>query len=141
MPVVAVYFPSMRALALIAAVTAAGCAEDVADPISGEVDFGDPKSVLGSVFYAARSGDTEHLGSLCDPRGEGNHAVERICAVTPRSSDYEPFRSLFRRGRLNGEPRISGDTAVIKFLYGPGGNDREVMTLVRRGGRWYLQSF
>lgn len=131
----------MRALALIAAILCAGCAEDIADPISGDVDFANPKSVLGSVFYAARTGEIGHLASLCDPRGTANHAVQRICALEAQSSDLGSFRANFARARLNGEPRISGDTAVIKFLYGPKGTDRETMTLVRRDGRWYLQSF
>ena len=128
-------------LAVIAALLALGCAEDVADPIRGDIDRADPKSVLGHVFWAARTGETAQLASLCDPAGEGNDAVARVCAVAPGSSDYAAFREMFSRGRLNGEPRISGETAVIKFLYGPKGTDREAMTLVRRGERWYLQSF
>jgi hypothetical protein len=130
----------MRTAALIAAMTcAAACAKDIADPVSAEVDWSRPKSVLGHVFWAARTGETDKLASLCD-RG-ANHAARRICAVTPASTDYPSFRKNFGRARLNGEPRIAGDTALIKFLYGPDVTARETMTLVRRDGRWLLQSF
>jgi len=127
----------MRALVLIAALAA--CAEDVADPIKPDVDYSDPKSVLGSVFWAARSGDTTQLAGLCD--AGANQAAARVCAVTALGADFEAFRKNFARGRLNGEPRVTGDRALLKFLYGPKGTDRETMTLVRRDGRWYLQSF
>jgi hypothetical protein len=130
---------SFVSLAAAAAIAALACAEDIADPISAGVDFSDPKSVLGHVFWAARSGDTGRLGELCDV--SANRAARRICAVTAASPDVGSFRKNFGRARLNGEPRISGDTAIIKFLYGPEGAARETMTLVRRDGRWLLRSF
>lgn len=131
---------SVLLAAMIAVIATTGaCAEDVKDPISGEVDFSNPKSVLGHVFWAARTGETGKLASLCAPAAHA--AARRVCAVTKKSDDYASFRKNFARGTLNGEPRIAGDTAVIKFLYGPRGADRETMTLVRRDGRWLLQSF
>lgn len=129
------------ALLLAALAAAAGCAKEVSDPIGAEVDYSSPKSVLGAVFYAAKSGDTRNLSGLCDPAGEANGPVRRICAVTRDSADWASFRANFARGTLNGEPRMSGDHAELKFLYGPEGGDPELMNLVRRDGRWYLESF
>lgn len=130
----------MRTAALVAAALSIGaCAEHVEDPIAGEVDFASPKSVLGHVFWAARNADPSKLATLCAP--DANDAARRVCAVTRDGDDFASFRANFARGHLNGEPRIAEDTAVIKFLYGPEGADRETMTLVRRDGRWLLRSF
>jgi hypothetical protein len=131
-------FALLAAAAIGAAL--AGCAKEIEDPRSAEVDCGDPKSVTASIFYAADTGRADHLGELCDPAGAGA-SVRRICAVRPRSPDWESFRRSFARGRLNGEPRISGDRARLDFVFGPGGDDSETMELVRRGGCWYLSSF
>jgi hypothetical protein len=137
--------PVSKATAVLVVVAAAavlaGCAKTIDDPVSGEVDFTSPKSVLGSVFHAARTGETDHLAGLCDPAGEASAPARRICAVTADSKDFASFRANFARARLDGEPRIAGDQASIKFLYGPRGSDPEVMKLVRREGRWYLLSF
>lgn len=129
----------LRILAVLALFV--GCAKEIEDPISDQVDFSDPKSVLGSVFYAARSGETGHLSGLCAPAGEASRSVRRICAVTAGSPDFASFRANFAEARLNGEPRIAGDRAELKFLYGPGGAEPELMTLVKRDGRWLLKRF
>jgi len=117
------------------------CAKEVNDGGSSNVDFSDPKSVLAAVFYAARSGDADHLSTLCDPHGDGNEHTERICSVRRGGPDWDSFRTNFASGRLNGEPRMTGDTAVVRFIYGPQGKLTENMKLVRRGDRWFLHSF
>ena len=120
---------------------AAACAKEVQDPRSGHVDFADPKSVTASIFYAADTGETAHLETLCDPRGQNDDDTARICAMTPAAPDWDDFRAEFARARLNGEPRVSGDRAALHFLFGPDGTQSETMELVRRDGRWYLSSF
>ncbi len=133
-----------RLAAVLAAVLAAAlmaCAEEVMDPRSDQVDFRDPKSVIGSVFYAAETGRTAHLAGLCNPAGTGDDDTRRICAMHPGAPDWESFRRNFARGHLNGEPRVHDDRAVLEFLFGPEGRDGETMELVRRDGRWYLSSF
>ncbi len=120
---------------------AASCAKEIQDPRSADVDFGDPKSVLASVFFAAEHGSAAHLAGLCDPSGAANPAARRVCAARPGAPDWESFRRAFARGRLNGEPRVHGDHATLDFIFGPEGDESETMELVRRGGRWYLSAF
>ena len=120
---------------------AAACAKEIQDPRSGQVDFADPKSVTASIFYAAESGETAHLGSLCDPRGENDADTARICAMAPAAPDWADFQAEFAKAHLNGEPRVSGDRAALHFVFGPDANRSETMELVRRDGRWYLFSF
>jgi len=127
--------------AVLAAALLAACAEEVMDPRSAQVDFRDPKSVTGSIFYAAESGHTAHLAGLCDPAGASDDDTRRICAMHPGAPDWASFRRNFARGRLNGEPRVHGDHAALEFLFGPDGRDGETMELVRRDGRWYLSTF
>jgi hypothetical protein len=126
---------------MVALAVATACAKEIQDPRSGQVDFADPKSVTASIFYAAESGETAHLRSLCDPRGENDADTARICAMTPASPDWADFRAEFARAHLNGEPRVSGDRAALHFVFGPDATRSETMELVRRDGRWYLSSF
>jgi hypothetical protein len=128
-------------VAVLAACLAVGCAKEIHDPRSAEVDFLDPKSVVGSVFYAAEHGVAGHLAGLCDPSGAANAEARRICAMHPGAPEWDSFRRTFARGKLSGEPRVHGDTARIDFLFGSGGDESETMELVRRGGRWYLSAF
>jgi len=125
----------------LGALALASCAKEIQDPRSGDVDFRDPKSVTASIFYAAETGDAAHLAGLCDPTGAGDADTRRVCAVRPGSADWESFRRTFARARLNGEPRVSGDHAVLDFVFGPDGTRTDTMELVRRDGRWYLSAF
>ncbi len=118
-----------------------GCAKEIPDPGGETIDFESPKSVVSHVFWAARTGRASGLASLCDPQGGGNAAVQRVCTVSADSPDWQSFRDNFAKGKLNGEPRVAGDNAVLKFLYGPNGSNPETMKLARRNGRWYLESF
>ena len=135
----------LAAVAALAAAGAlgcvAGCAKEIQDPRSDQVDARDPKSVTASIFHAAETGRTGHLAGLCDPRGENDEDTARICAMTPEAPDWESFRRAFAAGRLNGEPRISGDRAALHFVFGEDGRDSETMELVQRDGRWYLLAF
>lgn len=120
---------------------AAGCAKEIDDGGSSEVDFERPKSVVASIFYAARSGDAAHLASLCDPAGEANDSAARVCAVRPGGDRWSSFARHFARGRLIGEPRVAGERALVNIAYGPDGTAQETVELVRRDGRWYLLGF
>jgi hypothetical protein len=131
---------SIQALAVIAALVA-GCAKEVEDPRSDRIDFGDPKSVVAQIFYAAESGRAEHLKELCDPRGDNDEDTARICRLTPDSPDWPDFRAQFAHAHLNGEPRVAGDRAALHFVFGPRATESETMELVRRDGRWYLFEF
>ena len=130
-----------RAALLFALISASACVDEVKDPRSGQVDFSDPKSVVGSIFYAAETGQAEHLRGLCDPDGAGDDDTRRICAMQPGAADWDSFRHNFARARLNGEPRVSGNRARLDFVFGAGATRSETMELVRRGQRWYLASF
>jgi hypothetical protein len=129
----------MFALALVLALGA--CDKKVDDRGSSTVDFSDSKRVVSSVFYAAKSGQSKHLASLCDPAGESNAHAKRICSQVVGSEDWSLFVEQFSKGRLIGEARINGDRALVNFVFGKTGTKRETMELVRREGRWYLLAF
>jgi hypothetical protein len=128
----------IRLLAALALATSS-CAKEVVDPIGPAIEFADPKSVLGGVFYAARTGDVSPLAALCDARSEAS--VRRLCDLTPDAPAFASFRAAFARARLNGEPRIHDDHAMLDFVFGAEATDRETMELARRDGRWHLLRF
>jgi hypothetical protein len=117
------------------------CAKEVRDPIGREVDVADPKSVVGAIFYAARTGDATPLPGLCAPDGESDESVRRICSLTPGDPAWPSFRVAFARARLNGEPRVHEDHAWLDFVFGERATDLETMELARRADRWYLLRF
>ncbi len=125
----------------LALLFAAGCAKEIQDPQSDQVDFSDPKSVTAQIFHAAATGRPDNLRALCDPRGENDDDTARICALTVGAPDWADFRAQFARAHLNGEPRVHGDRAAIHFVFGPDATRSETMELVQRDGRWYLSAF
>jgi hypothetical protein len=132
---------SLRLGALCLVLALGGCDKKVDDRGSSTVDFTDSKRVLSSVFYAAQSGHSEHLATLCDPEGEANSHALRICSQVEGSDEWKAFVEQFSKGRLIGEARIAGDRALVNFVFGKSGTQRETMELVRRDGRWYLLAF
>ena len=132
--------PSALAVAFIT-VALLACAKEIPEPGGEVIDYQSPKNLVSHIFWAARTGNTGKLATLCLPDEAGNEAVRRVCGVVRGHGEWSSFQSNFAKGKLNGEPRVSGDTAVLKFLFGPDGAMPETMKLVRRDGRWYLESF
>ena len=126
---------------LLTAIVAFGCSKTIDDRGAEIVDFTNPKRVLASVFFAAKHDKADHLATLCDPEGSANKHALRICRQTWQGEDWRSFQRQFAQGRLIGEARISGDRALINFVFGPQGTDPETMELVRRDGNWFLKAF
>ena len=105
------------------------------------LDQADPIAVLQAVFDAARTGDLSHLPSLCDPNGENDGDTRDICTLTTDSDKLEEFKQWFSSARIEGEAQIKGDSAAIAFVFGPNGDRKEEMNLIKRADKWYLSSF
>lgn len=132
-------------LALVSALALAsglgGCDKKVDDRGSAEVDFSSAKRVVSSVFHAAKTGESQHLATLCDPEGEANRHALRVCSQVAGGEDWAEFAAQFSHAKLIGEARITEDRAQVNFVFGKSGTERETMELVRREGRWYLLAF
>ncbi len=128
-------------LASLGVSLALSCSKKIDDRGAAEVDFGNPKRVVSSIFFAAKERKSDHLASLCDPEGEANEFARRVCAQTVDGSDWPEFVSQFGKGKLIGEARVSGDWAQVNFVFGPSGTSPETMELIRRGDKWYLLAF
>ncbi len=131
----------MKRWCFLVALLALGCSKTIDDRGAEIVDFRNPKRVLASVFFAAKYAKADHLGTLCDPNGDANKHALRICGQTANGNDWPAFVKQFSQGRLIGEARVSGDRALINFVFGPKGIDPETMELVRRDGNWFLLAF
>ncbi len=132
---------AQRFLLAAALLVLVGCSKTIDDGGSDHVDFSNPKRVVSSIFFAARTGRASHLASLCDPEGSANQYAKRICHLQVGDADWASFVENFAEGTLTGEPRITGDRAMINFAFGKSGNESETMELVRRDGRWFLVAF
>jgi hypothetical protein len=104
-------------------------------------DQSEPASVVAELFTAARMNDFTSLAHLCAPAEEADGDVQGICGLAADPSGGPEFVQYFAAGSLAGEPTITGDTAAVPFMFGPDGSRSETMNLVRRGEKWFLQSF
>lgn len=101
----------------------------------------DPVKVVEAVFEAARTGDLSVLPGLCDPAGKNDGDTKAICLISTLSKEEQgEFIKYFEKGKVIGEPEISGDNAKVKIVFGPRGNKNEEFNLVRIDGKWYLSS-
>ena len=106
------------------------------------LDQSDPSQVVSTIFEVARGTvPPTVLAQLCDPGGENDLDTRRIC---DNARGFEPegeFAMFFRRGKVNGPAVINGDVATVPFLFGPDGDEAELMDLVKKDGKWYLSAF
>ena len=80
------------------------------------------------------------MKNLCDPKNENDGDTRDICQLKDEKIQKE-FVKYFKNGKLNGETQIDGDKAIVPFLFGPNGDKKEEMKLVKRDGKWYLYDF
>ena len=96
-----------------------------------------PEGVVNTIFDAAKNKDYSKLSTLCAPDADGDS--KHICDM--KEEDKESFVSYFSKGKVNGSAAITGDAAAVPILFGPDGTKEETMNLVKKDGKWYLQSF
>lgn len=96
-----------------------------------------PEGVVNIIFDAAKSKDYSKLSTLCAPDADGDS--KRICELSDAMK--EDFVNYFSKGKTNGSSTIDGDKAAVPILFGPDGTKEETMNLVKKDGKWYLQSF
>jgi len=129
--------------------------------ITFDLNHKDPVSVVGAIFYAAKTGDLAILNCLCDPLRENDGDTKGICELSKLASEetrdvereeaqdiFAEFSNYFRGGKITGEVQIKLEEgqskAEVPFWFNhPGGESRsnETMVLVKRYGNWYLLSF
>ena len=106
----------------------------------GAIDQTKPEEVVKAIFKSAKSGDFEMMKNLCDPMGENDGDTRDICQLKDEKIQQE-FVKYFKNGKLNGSAQIKDDRAIVPFLFGPNGDKKEEMKLIKRDGKWYLYSF
>tara|TARA_R110001592_G_scaffold171859_1_gene410298 strand:- start:1904 stop:2641 length:738 start_codon:yes stop_codon:yes gene_type:complete len=101
-----------------------------------------PVNLMIYIFESAKKGDFSNFRHLCDPYGEYDRGINRICniEILPEKMKQE-FKISFENGRIIGEAKIEGDIAKVEFAYGRSTNKLEEMALIKRNGLWYLAGF
>ncbi len=101
-----------------------------------------PKWVAEQVFNAARTGEVAILGTLCDPVGELDFNMQRLCRVPEFDKvKKEDFMNYFKTGSVLGDPLIVGNLASVKVKFGQDGTREETFEMIKRDGKWYLSRF
>jgi hypothetical protein len=102
----------------------------------------DPVKLMKYIFESAKKGDFSNFRYLCDPYGENDRDVNRICNIELLSEKHlQEFKSSFENGRIIGEAKIEGDRAKVEFAYGTSSNKLEEMGFIKRNELWYLAGF
>ncbi|MBE7630479.1 hypothetical protein [Tenacibaculum piscium] len=100
-----------------------------------------PKNVMEYIFESAKKENFEDFRNLCDPYGENDRDVNQICfAEMLRNKEKQQLIDMFKNGRIIGDIKINGNSAVIEFAYGLNSNKLQKMGLVKRNDLWYLSS-
>tara|TARA_B110000902_G_C14287827_1_gene579617 strand:+ start:171 stop:623 length:453 start_codon:yes stop_codon:yes gene_type:complete len=127
------------------------------------VNYESPTSVVNAIFYAAKTGEFEVLGTLCDPVGKGDGDVKNLCKLGYGLNEVqkkelaeqgkteeemkEEVKKVFGNGEIIGSTRFEtneyGNFAGVDFYFYPDGLEKrkETMNLIQRGNNWYLSSF
>ncbi len=99
----------------------------------------DPVTVAEAVFEAARSGDCKNLAILIDT--DADNDCKRIGLAATDEEIRKSFIEYFAKGKVNGKPIVTDDKASVNIFFGREGTDEETFEMVKKEGKWYLQSF
>jgi hypothetical protein len=99
----------------------------------------DPGALAEAIFEAAKTGNYEGLAALID--ADADNDSKMIAQVAGDPTLQEEFKKYFSGAKLAGEPMISGEKASVSILFGPNGEKEETFEMVKREGKWFLQSF
>jgi len=100
-----------------------------------------PTTPIETLIAAARDDNPSALSAICAPGGAADGDARRVCAVRREDvGTWAMVREWFGAAKIVGLSEIRGEEVVIEVEMGP---DRRVipMTVVSRGGRWYLLRF
>jgi len=115
------------------------CKGKAKDSKAAKAAQADPRSVAEAIFDAAKSGNYGGLAELIDADADSDSKM--IAKVATDKSVQEEFKKYFSKGKVTGEPTVSGETASVNILIGPDGTKEETFQMVLKNGKWYLQSF
>lgn len=126
----------MRTLIIILAMVTfitTGCSSTSKDPQT------DPKALAEAIFEAAKSGNYTLLPSFVSADADGDSKM--IAQAATDEKIQKEFQKYFEKGKVSADPVINGETASVKILFGPDGAKEETFEMVKKDGKWYLQSF
>ena len=102
----------------------------------------EPKKILEYIFDSCKRGDFSDFRNLCDPYGENDSDINRICfAELLTKKQQKEFQNTFKNGRIIGETKFYGKSAVVEFAIGINADKLKKMTFIQRNELWYLSNF
>ena len=96
---------------------------------------------MNYIFESAKKGDFSNFRYLCDPYGENDRSIDKICSIELLSTiKKEQFANALKNGRIIGESKVTKDKVEIEFAAGPNSDKLEKIKLIKRNNLWYLYS-
>lgn len=116
--------------------------DNAATKQSNHTQESSPIWVAEQIFKAANTGNTSIIKAICDPLTVLTGKAKDLCNIpTEPKNKQENFMAYFKLGKINGEPIIEGDKAIVKILIGYDGKAQETLNMTKREGYWFLTSF
>ena len=101
-----------------------------------------PRNTVEEIFRCARTGDYSQIHLLCDPLGRGDGDTKELCSINLQSQAQKiEFRNFFKLAYTIDQKIIKERGAEVNFKFGPRAQKNETMRLIKRNGKWYLNSF
>lgn len=105
------------------------------------VDQGTPKALAESIFRAARTGDYAGMDKIAHPDSTDGD-VKDIAGVAGAEDGFKKeFKEYFSKGKVVGEPQVTGNKALVDVLLGKDGTKKETLVMLQHEGLWYLSDF
>ncbi len=105
-----------------------------------KADMTTPKGTAESIFSAAKSGDFSHLKEAISETADSD--CKKIGEVSGGDTSLQKsFKEYFAKGTVVGDPTIEGETAKVNIKFGPDGTKEETFNMVKKDGKWLLESF
>lgn len=124
----------------------AGCGGDEAKPEPAvpppppKLNHGSPRGLAMTIFGIAKHGNLAELAAVADPVDADGDAKQIANVSKASAGEQAEFKSVFANAKVVVET-IDGDKAQVEILFGPDATKKETFEMVKRDGKWYLQSF
>ncbi|GEM_PF-1038332 len=100
----------------------------------------DPKALAETIFYLIQNEKYDALPALID-EGANEDSRQLATLKDADATTQKQTREYFKTASLNGEPLIDGDKATVNLRLGHEGTFEETFGMVKKAGKWYLQSY
>lgn len=109
------------------------------DALVDAIDQSSPEALAKSIFRAAKTGIYSGMkGVVAEVADEEVREIANVATAAPEFQQM--FHKHFGKGKVAGEVMTKDDQAMVPILFGPDGDKKETLGMVRKDGRWFFSN-